>query len=33
MNLVHSTCPIFRSHGHRPHNEMWTYDKVEPVPC
>jgi alpha-D-xyloside xylohydrolase len=24
-------CPIFRSHGHRPHNEMWTYDKVEPV--
>ena len=24
-------CPIFRSHGHRPHNEMWTYDKVEPI--
>ena len=24
-------CPIFRTHGHRPHNEMWTYDKVEPV--
>jgi len=22
-------CPIFRTHGHRPHNEMWTYDKVE----
>lgn len=24
-------CPIFRTHGHRPHNEAWTYDKVEPV--
>jgi len=24
-------CPIFRSHGHRPNNEMWTYDKVEPI--
>src|SRR5215475_1400084 len=24
-------CPTFRTHGHRPHNEMWTYDKVEPI--
>lgn len=24
-------CPVFRSHGHRVHNEMWTYDKVEPI--
>lgn len=24
-------CPIFRTHGHRPHNEMWTYDKVESI--
>jgi alpha-D-xyloside xylohydrolase len=24
-------CPIFRTHGHRPHNEMWTYDRVEPI--
>jgi alpha-D-xyloside xylohydrolase len=24
-------CPIFRTHGHRPQNEMWTYDKVEPI--
>jgi alpha-D-xyloside xylohydrolase len=24
-------CPIFRTHGHRPNNEMWTYDKVEPI--
>ena len=24
-------CPIFRTHGHRPHNEMWTYDRVEPT--
>jgi alpha-D-xyloside xylohydrolase len=24
-------CPIFRTHGHRPHNEIWTYDKVEPT--
>ncbi|HTF70312.1 MAG TPA: TIM-barrel domain-containing protein [Edaphobacter sp.] len=23
-------CPVFRSHGHRPHNEMWTYGHVEP---
>ena len=24
-------CPIFRTHGHRDHNEMWTYDRVEPT--
>jgi alpha-D-xyloside xylohydrolase len=24
-------CPIFRSHGHRPENEIWTYNKVEPT--
>jgi alpha-D-xyloside xylohydrolase len=24
-------CPIFRTHGHRPHNEIWSYDKVEPI--
>ena len=24
-------CPVFRTHGHRVHNEMWTYDKVEPI--
>lgn len=24
-------CPVFRTHGHRAHNEMWTYDKVEPT--
>jgi alpha-D-xyloside xylohydrolase len=24
-------CPIFRTHGHRPHNEMWTYDQAEPT--
>jgi alpha-D-xyloside xylohydrolase len=24
-------CPIFRTHGHRAHNELWTYDKVEPT--
>jgi alpha-D-xyloside xylohydrolase len=24
-------CPVFRSHGHRPNNEMWTYAKVEPT--
>lgn len=24
-------CPIFRSHGHRPNNEMWTYPRVEPA--
>jgi alpha-D-xyloside xylohydrolase len=23
--------PVFRSHGHRPHNEMWTYADVEPA--
>jgi alpha-D-xyloside xylohydrolase len=23
-------CPIFRTHGHRPHNEMWSYPDVEP---
>src|SRR5882757_1647792 len=23
-------CPVFRTHGHRAHNELWTYDKVEP---
>jgi alpha-D-xyloside xylohydrolase len=23
-------CPIFRTHGHRDHNELWTYDKVYP---
>ena len=23
--------PVFRSHGHRPHNEMWTYPLVEPA--
>jgi alpha-D-xyloside xylohydrolase len=22
-------CPIFRTHGHRPNNELWTYPKVE----
>ena len=22
-------CPIFRSHGHRPNNEMWSYPNVE----
>ena len=22
-------CPIFRSHGHRPNNEMWSYPAVE----
>ena len=22
-------CPLFRSHGHRPHNEMWSYPAVE----
>ena len=22
-------CPVFRSHGHRPNNEMWTYPMVE----
>src|SRR5580698_10244804 len=24
-------CPIFRTHGHRPHNELWIFDRVEPV--
>jgi alpha-D-xyloside xylohydrolase len=24
-------CPIFRTHGHRPSNEMWAFPKVEPV--
>jgi alpha-D-xyloside xylohydrolase len=24
-------CPIFRTHGHRPQNEIWAYDKVEPI--
>ncbi len=24
-------CPVFRTHGHRPNNEIWTFDKVEPV--
>jgi alpha-D-xyloside xylohydrolase len=24
-------CPIFRTHGHRAHNEMWTYDKIQPL--
>lgn len=22
-------CPVFRTHGHRPHNEIWTYNQVE----
>ncbi len=24
-------CPIFRTHGHRPENEIWSYAKVEPI--
>ncbi len=24
-------CPIFRTHGRRPNNEIWTYDKVAPA--
>jgi alpha-D-xyloside xylohydrolase len=24
-------CPIFRTHGHRSHNELWTWDKVYPA--
>ena len=24
-------CPIFRTHGHRDHNEMWVYDRVFPT--
>lgn len=23
--------PMFRTHGHRPHNEIWTYSNVEPI--
>lgn len=24
-------CPVFRTHGHRDHNELWIYDKVFPT--
>jgi len=24
-------CPIFRTHGHRAHNEMWSYPDIEPT--
>jgi alpha-D-xyloside xylohydrolase len=24
-------CPIFRTHGHREHNELWVYPNVEPI--
>lgn len=24
-------CPIFRTHGHRPQNEIWFFNKVEPI--
>ena len=24
-------CPIFRTHGHRPENEPWSYPSVEPI--
>jgi alpha-D-xyloside xylohydrolase len=24
-------CPIFRTHGHRSQNEIWAFDKVEPI--
>ena len=24
-------CPVFRTHGHRDHNELWTYDQVYPA--
>ena len=24
-------CPIFRTHGHRPNNELWAYPTVEPA--
>jgi alpha-D-xyloside xylohydrolase len=24
-------CPIFRTHGHRPENELWSYPNVEPT--
>jgi len=23
-------CPVFRTHGHRPNNELWSYAKIEP---
>jgi alpha-D-xyloside xylohydrolase len=24
-------CPVFRTHGHRDHNELWTYNRVYPA--
>ncbi|HEV2323405.1 MAG TPA: TIM-barrel domain-containing protein, partial [Terracidiphilus sp.] len=24
-------CPVFRTHGHRDHNELWTWDRVYPM--
>ena len=24
-------CPVFRTHGHRDHNELWTFDRVYPA--
>jgi len=24
-------CPVFRTHGHRDHNELWVYDRVYPT--
>ena len=24
-------CPIFRTHGHRPQNEMWSFENVDPI--
>jgi alpha-D-xyloside xylohydrolase len=24
-------CPIFRTHGHRAQNEVWTYSKIKPI--
>ena len=24
-------CPIFRTHGHRPENEIWAFSKIEPI--
>ena len=24
-------CPIFRTHGHRPANEIWAFDRVKPI--
>lgn len=24
-------CPVFRTHGHREHNEPWSYEKIEPT--